>query len=75
MSAPPDQSRKMRHRSFYMSTAAAAALTKVVDDIHFTTRRPRHEVWAALADVSAEHQEEITERLSPADSDRQEAST
>ena len=53
----------MRHRSFYMRSDVADSLASVVDDLHFATRRPRHEVLAALVGVSVEHRAEIEARL------------
>ena len=55
--------RAMRHRSFYMRSDVADRLAAEVDDLHFTTRRPRHEVLAALVGVSLEHRAEIMARL------------
>jgi hypothetical protein len=57
--APPP----MRHRSFYMRSDVADRLAAVVDDLHFSTRRPRHEVLAALVDVTLGHRAEIEARL------------
>jgi hypothetical protein len=53
----------MRHRSFYMRSDVADRLAAVVDDLHFSTRRPRHEVLAALVDVTLRHRSEIEARL------------
>ncbi len=60
-SSPPPAS--MRHRSFYMRSDVAERLAAAVDDLHFATRRPRHEVLAALVGVSLEHRAEIEARL------------
>jgi hypothetical protein len=53
----------MRHRSFYMRSDVADRLAAVVDDLHYVTRRPRHEVLAALVGVSLDHLAEIKARL------------
>jgi hypothetical protein len=53
----------MRHRSFYMRSDVADRLAAVVDDLHYATRRPRHEVLAALVDVTLGHRAEIEARL------------
>ena len=53
----------MRHRSFYMRSVVADQLSEVVDDLHYATRQPRHEVLAALVDVALRHRAEIEERL------------
>ena len=50
-------------RSWYTSTAAADAFTKVVDDIHFETRVPKHEVVAALMAAAVERRDQVTKRL------------
>jgi len=57
----------MRHRSWYMSADVADQLAAVVDDIHFATRRPRHEVLAAVVGVALEHRGEIEARLAGRD--------
>jgi hypothetical protein len=59
VSVPPP----MRHRSFYMRSDVADRLAAVVDDLHYATRRPRHEVLAALVDVTVCHRTEIEARL------------
>jgi len=59
----PRAPRAMRHRSFYMRSDVAERLAAVVDDLHFATRRPRHEVLAALVDVTLGHRAEIEARL------------
>jgi len=53
----------MRHRSFYMRSDVADRLAAAVDDLHFVTRRPRHEVLAAVVDVTLGHRAEIAARL------------
>jgi hypothetical protein len=53
----------MRRRSFYMRSDVADRLAAVLDDLHFSTRRPRHEVLAALVDVTLGHRLEIEARL------------
>jgi hypothetical protein len=53
----------MRRRSFYMRSDVADRLAAVLDDLHFSTRRPRHEVLAALVDVTLGHRPEIEARL------------
>ena len=64
MDTPPSPApAAMRHRSFYMRSDVADRLAAVVDDLHFATRRPRHEVLAALVDVTLDHRAEIEARL------------
>lgn len=56
--APP-----MRHRSYYLHTDVADRLERVVDDLHFTTRKPKHAVLSAAVAVALEHEAEIRARL------------
>jgi len=46
-----------------MPRATADALAAVVEDLHFDTRRPKHEVLRALVEVALEHQGEARARL------------
>jgi hypothetical protein len=54
----------MARRSWYMRADVADRLAAVVDDLHYSTRRPRHEVLAAVVDVSVHHLAEIEAQLS-----------
>jgi len=49
----------MLHRSFYLRSDVAARLTALIEDLHFGTRRPRHEILAAVVDVTEQHRSEI----------------
>jgi hypothetical protein len=53
----------MARRSWYLPRADADRLAELVDDLHFTTRRPRYEVLAAVVGVIVEHRGEIQARL------------
>jgi hypothetical protein len=53
----------MAHRSWYLRADVADSLADVVTDLHFTTRRPRHEVLAAVIEVAVDHRAEIEARL------------
>jgi len=53
----------MARRSWYLPQADADRLASLVDDLHFMTRRPRHEVLAAVVGVIVGHRAEIEERL------------
>lgn len=53
----------MDRRSWYMPRATADALAEVVEDLHFDTRRPKHEVLRALVEVALEHRGEARARL------------
>jgi hypothetical protein len=57
----------MRRRSVYLAAEVADRLDTAVADIHFATRRPKHEVLAAAVDVALEHRDEIEARLSGKD--------
>lgn len=51
------------HRSWYLDSAVADSLAAMVDDIHYRTRRPKHEVLSATVTVALEHQDAIEARL------------
>jgi hypothetical protein len=53
----------MDRRSWYMPKATADALADAVEDLHFDTRRPKHEVLRALVEVALEHRSEARSRL------------
>lgn len=53
----------MQTRSWYLASDVAARLAAAVDDIHWRTRRPKHEILAAAVGVALEHQAEIVDRL------------
>jgi hypothetical protein len=56
----------MAHRSWYLRADVAERLADVVTDLHFTTRRPRHEVLAAVIEVAVGHRAEIEAQLAQA---------
>jgi hypothetical protein len=56
----------MAHRSWYLRADVADSLADVVTDLHFTTRRPRHEILAAVIRVAVDHRAEIEARLAQA---------
>jgi hypothetical protein len=53
----------MVRRSWYLAAADAERLDAIVDELHFQTRRPKHEVLAAVLGVVADHPDEILARL------------
>lgn len=53
----------MRRRSWYLPSDVSDRLAEVVDEIHWATHRPKHEILAAAMTVAVEHQEEILARL------------
>lgn len=55
--------RPMVRRSWYMTAATADALSEFVDELHHTTRRPKHETWSALLAVVSAREAEVRERL------------
>lgn len=57
----------MRHRSWYLTADVADRLAAAVDDIHFRTRRPKHEVLGAAIAVALEHEQDILARLTGKD--------
>lgn len=58
----------MDRRSWYMPKAVADALADAVEDLHYATRRPKHEVLKALVEVALEHRGEARDRLRGGDS-------
>lgn len=64
--ASPDPA-PMQRRSWYLPAETADRLAAVVNDIHYRTRRPKHEVLSAVAAVALDHQPEILDRLTRAD--------
>lgn len=66
--APPaasgrSQGSGMDRRSWYMPRSTADALAAAVEDLHFETRRPKHEVLRALVEVAIAHRGEAQARL------------
>jgi len=53
----------MDRRSWYMPKSSADQLAEAVEDLHFDTRRPKHEVLRALVEVALQHRDEARERL------------
>jgi predicted transcriptional regulator len=58
--APPAP---MRRRSWYIPQDIADRVAAMVDDIHYATRRPKHEVLAAALAIAVEHQADILARV------------
>lgn len=54
----------MTRRSWYVEQTAADALSAAVDDIHFATRAPKHEVLAALIRAAVAQAEAVKAELS-----------
>jgi hypothetical protein len=49
----------MDRRSWYMPRESADALAAAVEEMHFTTRRPKHVIVAALVAVALNHLDEV----------------
>ncbi len=54
---------RMMHRSFYMRSDDEARLTALIEDLHHGTRRPIHEVLAAVIHTTEQHRAEIETSL------------
>jgi hypothetical protein len=53
----------MTRRSWYTKTSAADAFQVAVDDIHHSTRVPKHEVVAALMEAAVAQAERVGRKL------------
>jgi len=58
-----DKGPTMDRRSWYMPKESADALASALEEIHFTTRRPKHVILAALVAVALEQLDDVRERL------------
>jgi hypothetical protein len=56
----------MARRSWYLRADVADQLADVVADLHFATRRPRHEVLAVVIGFAVDHRAEIEAQLAQA---------
>jgi hypothetical protein len=53
----------MRRRSWYLPAAVSDRFAEIIDDLHFRTRRPKHEVLEVAVSIAIEHEAEILDRL------------
>lgn len=53
----------MTRRSWYVTAAAADAFQAAVDDIHHSTRVPKHEVLAALLEAAVGQSDRVERKL------------
>jgi hypothetical protein len=53
----------MDRRSWYMPKASADALSAAVENLYFATRRPKHEILAALVDAALSEYPAVQDRL------------
>ncbi|WP_411132721.1 hypothetical protein [Streptomyces sp. 030-HV] len=60
---PAPLGKEMDRRSWYMPKETAQALAAAVDDLHHTTRLPKHLVLAELVAVALDHLPEVAGRL------------
>jgi membrane-bound lytic murein transglycosylase MltF len=54
----------MDRRSWYMPKDSADALAAALQDLYWSTHRPKHEVLAALIETALAHRDEVQARLS-----------
>ena len=54
---------EMDRRSWYMPREIADVLTAEIDDLHYTTRKPKWAVLSAIIAVAMDHKDEIRARL------------
>ena len=59
----PAARQTMTRRSWYTKTAAADAFQAAVDDIHHSTRVPKHEVVAALLEAAVGQADRVQRKL------------
>ena len=57
--AKPSGAGDMTMRSWYMPKASADRLAALVDDVHFSTRLPKHLIMGALVNVIDRHRDEV----------------
>ena len=53
----------MTTRSWYISRQLADLLADMISDLHFRTRRPKHECLNAAVAVALDHEDEIVAML------------
>ncbi|MFE1783356.1 hypothetical protein ACFW9F_12375, partial [Streptomyces sp. NPDC059506] len=63
---PAARGRAMDRRSWYMPREVADALASAVEELHFTTRRPKHVIMTALVTVALEHLGDVRRRVEEA---------
>lgn len=56
---PAKEKVKMARRSWYLSEAVADELSEAVDEIHYSTRKPKHAVLDALIRAGLEHRDDV----------------
>lgn len=56
----------MDRRSWYMPRESADALASAIEELHFSTRQPKHAVLAALVAVALDHIDDVRKRVEDA---------
>lgn len=54
---------QVTRRSWYIDRESADRLAAALEDLHFRSRRPKHEVLGAAVAVALEHEADILARL------------
>ncbi|MGW1917727.1 hypothetical protein ACWCQS_45560 [Streptomyces sp. NPDC002076] len=54
----------MDRRSWYMPKESADALAAALEDLHWSTRQPKHVIMAALVSVALGHLDEVRRQVS-----------
>ncbi len=54
---------EMDRRSWYMPRSIADALTEEIDELHFSTRKPKWRILSAIVVVAMRHQDEVRAHL------------
>lgn len=53
----------MDRRSWYMPKESADALAAALEDLHWSTRKPKHAIMAVLVAVALEHLDDVRQRI------------
>ncbi|MFJ2477756.1 hypothetical protein ACIOWI_33085 [Streptomyces sp. NPDC087659] len=53
----------MDRRSWYMPKESAEALAAALEDLHWSTRQPKHVLLAAVVDTALAHVDEVRQRF------------
>lgn len=54
----------MDRRSWYMPKESADALAAALEELHWSTRQPKHVIMAALVSVALDHLDEVRRQVS-----------
>jgi hypothetical protein len=67
MTTAPAAAARMSRRSWYLPSDIAEELARIVDELHWSTHRPKREIIAAAFAVAIEHRADIEARLTDTD--------